>query len=323
MAKGPVPGIDPALATRLGQSRDGQPLSYNRLPAADIAPWVAWVYVASVEMPADYTLNCHVLSDTSFIRIQLQGEWEADTRDGMLRRGRGALHFGPQSKAMPIRVTGTFTSLGLAIRPGAGYAAIRQPSCDFVDQIRECADLGLPFDRLLDSFDPAAGPEDWLQVLEAGVRSYIMANNLPPPDPVTRRFERLALIDPAASVASFAEECGITLRSLERICRRDFGLSPKQVLRRARALDMASHLRGVADEAEADELALRYYDQSHLIREFTQLFGMSPRQFVETPQPLMTLALESRQSRRLALLDRLEPGQPRPWENPTSAPAVD
>ncbi len=323
MAKGPSPGIDPALATRLGQSRDGQPLSYNRLPAADIAPWVAWLYVASVEMPADYTRACHLLCDTSFIRIQLQGQWEADTRDGTLRRGRGALYFGPQSKAMPVRVTGTFTSVGLAIRPGAGYVAIRQPACDFVDQIRECTELGLPADQLLDSFDPAAGPEAWLQVIEQGMRSYIAAYDLPPPDPVSSRFERLALTDPTINVAHFAEECGITLRSLERICLRDFGLSPKQVLRRSRALDMASHLRGVADEAEANELALRYYDQSHLIREFTQLFGMSPRQFVETPQPLMTLALESRQSRRLALLDRLEPGQPRPWEGPASAPAVD
>jgi AraC-like DNA-binding protein len=91
-------------------------------------------------------------------------------------------------------------------------------------------------------------------------------------------------------------------------------MAPKQVLRRARALDMASHLRGVADSAEAEELELRYYDQSHMIREFTELFGMAPRQFIATPQPLMTLALESRQARRLALLSRLEPGEARPWE---------
>jgi AraC-like DNA-binding protein len=91
-------------------------------------------------------------------------------------------------------------------------------------------------------------------------------------------------------------------------------MSPKQVLRRARALDMASYLRGVADSEEADELALRFHDQSHMTREFTDLFGMTPRQFVKTPQPLMTLALESRQARRLAVLERLAPGQTRPWQ---------
>ena len=91
-------------------------------------------------------------------------------------------------------------------------------------------------------------------------------------------------------------------------------MPPKQVLRRARALDMASHLRGVADEAEAEELELRYYDQSHLIREFTELFGMSPRQFVASPQPILTLALESRQARRLEMIERVAPGAVRPWQ---------
>src|SRR3546814_11208346 len=90
-------------------------------------------------------------------------------------------------------------------------------------------------------------------------------------------------------------------------------MPPKQVLRRARALDMASHLRGVADLDEGEEMALRYYDESHLIHEFTALFGMSPRQFVKRPQPILTLALESRQARRLEALNRLAPGQTRPW----------
>ena len=107
---------------------------------------------------------------------------------------------------------------------------------------------------------------------------------------------------------------GIEQRRLERIVRRDFGLPPKQVLRRARALDMASHLRGVADQAEGEALALRYYDQSHLIREFDELFGMSPSQFVSAPQPLLTLALESRQARRLEAIERISPGELRPWQ---------
>jgi AraC-like DNA-binding protein len=73
-------------------------------------------------------------------------------------------------------------------------------------------------------------------------------------------------------------------------------------------------LRGVADQAEAEALQLRYYDQSHLIREFTQLFGMSPRQFVATPQPILTLALESRQAARLEMIERVAPGGLRPWQ---------
>lgn len=314
MSRRAEPGVNPAVATRLGRSRDGQPLSYNRLPAPDLLPWVAWLYVTKVEMPPDYRLDCHLFCDTGFIRIQLQGEWEAQTADGPRHNGRAALYFGNHSKAMPVSVTGSFTSVGLAIRPGAGLAVIGTQAKDFVDRITNCADLGLPFDPLLDPLVAAGEAEAMLLLLENAVRRFLLERKPPEPDPVTQQFERLALIDPAASIAGFAEECGITQRRLERLTARDFGLSPKQVMRRARALDMASHLRGVADEAEAEELMLRYYDQSHLIREFTGFFGMSPRQFRQTPQPLMTLALESRQSRRLALLDRLTPGELRPWE---------
>ncbi|MFM5923617.1 MAG: helix-turn-helix domain-containing protein [Novosphingobium sp.] len=313
MSRHSRPGIDPALAPRLGVSRDGQPLSYNRLPAPDLAPWIGWLYVASVEMPDDYQLQCSLLNDTAMIRIQLSGDWTAETRDGTLNYSRSAMYCGPQSKAMPIRVRGSFKSVGFALNPGAGVTVTGLPASDYLDRMVPLDEINLPGNGALEMLQPGASPEEWLQVLEGMARGVLALRRAQEPDPVSARFERLALTDPSASVADFAKECGISLRQLERICQRDFGLPPKQVLRRARAIDMASHLRGVADRAEAAELELRYYDQSHMIREFTKLFGMAPRQFVETPQPLMTLALESRQSRRLAVLDRLAPGADKPW----------
>ena len=167
---------------------------------------------------------------------------------------------------------------------------------------------------MMSRLDDGASPEDWLQVLENTIRVHADRVDRKLPDPITSRFEALSFANPSASISEFAKECGIDQRRLERLVRRDFGMPPKQVLRRARALDMASHLRGVADHDEANELALRYYDQSHLIREFIELFGMSPSQFVETPQPILTLALESRQARRLEAMSRIAPGAPRPWE---------
>jgi hypothetical protein len=41
---------------------------------------------------------------------------------------------------------------------------------------------------------------------------------------------------------------------------------------------------------------------------------MAPSQFIATPQPLLTLALESRQARRLEALERVAPGAKRPWQ---------
>ncbi|PLK26919.1 AraC family transcriptional regulator [Novosphingobium sp. TH158] len=314
MLKRTIPAVDAALSPQHGVSRLGQPLSYNRAPAADIAPWIGGLYATIIDAPDDYVLDCGIVADASVFRFQLRGNWSATTPDGTHSLGRSAVFFGPQSRLMPITVRGAFTSIGFSLRPGSGPALIGQPTAVVLDRMFDCGEMGLPGAHALDQLDRAGSPEQCLLYLEDLIRRIIGEKGGRLPDPVTARFETAALADPTFAVADFAAECGITTRSLERIIARDFGMSPKQVLRRARALDMAAHLRGVADEGEAAELALRYYDQSHLNREFTQIFGMTPRQFVQRPQPILTLALESRQARRLEAIKRLEPGGVRPWE---------
>ncbi len=313
MHKGRTPGIDPVLEPRSGVSRDGQPLSYSRAPAEDLAPWIAWLYVSSVKMPEDHEVNCHLLSDMATIRIQLEGDWSAEHVDGPIQGDAKAFYFGPQTQAMPVRVRGSFTSIGLALMPGAGYTITRRKASDFANRIVKVEEVGLPENVVLSALGPSNSPEGWLEALETSARAFLCGAQAPRPPEISARFERLTLTDPTTSVSAFAEEEGISMRQLERICERDFGMTPKKVMRRARALDMAAHLRGVADRSEEDEATLRYYDQSHMVREFTELFGLTPRQFRETPQPLMTLALESRQSRRLAVLDRIGAGDARPW----------
>lgn len=309
-----LPAVDEAIAPLHGVTRDGQPISYNRAPAADLAPWIARLYATVIEAPSDHLLQCGLFNDAATIRIQLRGKWTALTAQGPRAFDRAALFFGPQSQRMPVSVTGSFTSVGISLRPGTGHALRGVDASDFIDRLLECDEMSLPGNAAIAALETTSDPERWLQILEHMVRQIIAEQGAKQPDPVTIQFEALAFTNPSANIAEFARQCGVTQRRLERIVRRDFGMAPKQVLRRARALDMASHLRGVADSEEAEELALRFYDQSHLIREFTQLFGMSPRQFVATPQPLMTLTLESRQSRRLELIDRLAPGDARPWQ---------
>lgn len=314
MTRSNRPAIDRAIASPHGATRDGQPLSYSRAPADDLAPWIGRLYVTIVDAPADHLLDCGLLNDSAFLRIQLRGDWQADTAEGRFQYSRAPLFFGPHSRRMPVSVTGSFTSVGLWFRPGACHALGGPKVPDVVDCIRRFDQLGMPGDEWLALFDPEATPEEWICAMEGKIRALVEHRGADEPDPVSARFEAAAFTDPTISVAQFASDCGIEQRRLERIIRRDFGMPPKQVLRRARALDMASHLRGVADHAEAEALALRYYDQSHLIREFTSLFGVSPRQFVERPQPLMTLGLETRQSHRLEVIQRIAPGDIRPWQ---------
>lgn len=313
MSRSNRPGVDRAIVSPIA-TRDGQPISYSRAPAADLDRWIGRLYVTIVGTPPEHRLDCGLLSDFACIRIQLRGKWEATTADGVRASEQAAMLFGPHSRRMPISVTGSFISIGIFLRPGVCHALRGPDIATLTDRLATFAELGMPEQRWLDLFDPDASPEDWVKAMECEMRSLIADRAVREPDPISAHFEAAAFADPTISVARLAEKLGVTQRRLERIAHRDFGMPPKQVLRRARALDMASHLRGVADHDEAEAIALRYYDQSHLIREFTALFGMSPRQFVERPQPLMTLGLETRQARRLEEIRRLEPGEVKPWE---------
>ena len=314
MARSTRPAVDRSIASAGAATRDGQPISYSRAPAPDLSPWIGRLYVTIVDAPADYRLACGLLNDTAMLRIQLRGAWTAATADGQQQMDRAALFFGPNTRRMPIAVTGSFTSVGLSLRPGACHA-LGAPSLDTLcDRMAPLEAIGLSSARWISLFAEGASPEDWCAAMESDVRRLIAERGAAEPDTVATCVEAAAFTNPETSVAALARQCGSEQRRLERLVRRDFGIPPKQVLRRARALDMASHLRGVADKDEAEALALRYYDQSHLIREFTALFGMSPRQFVEAPQPLMTLALETRQSRRLETIARIAPGGIKPWQ---------
>jgi AraC-like DNA-binding protein len=314
MTRNSRPAVDRAIASAGAATRDGQPLSYSRAPTTDLAPWIARLQVTMVDAPEEYSLACAVLSDTAMLRVQLRGGWTADTAEGRRQMGSAALFCGPHTKAMPITVKGSFVSVGIAFRPGACHA-LGGPGLDtMLDRIAPLETIGLSSARWTGLFDAGASPEFWCSAMEQELRAHIAYRGAALPDPVSVCVEAAAYADPAITVAALVRKSGAEQRRLQRVVSRDFGMPPKQVLRRARALDMASHLRGVADLDEAEALALRYYDQSHLIREFTALFGMSPRQFVEAPQPLMTLALETRQARRLETISRIAPGEIRPWQ---------
>ena len=105
--------------------------------------------------------------------------------------------------------------------------------------------------------------------------------------------------------------------------RRAFGLAPKQVLRRARALDTAARLLGVTLPEEEHALELRYYDQPHQSREVRRFFGMTPGELARGAHPMLRLNIELRQSRRLLSLAKVGNPAERPWRDPAAEPEID
>ena len=306
------------LRSAYGHARNGDPLSINRAPADDISPWVARIYATDIDADANNVVHCGILSDTPVLRVIFRGEWTAETIYGTGRYKRTAVFAGPQTKVMPVTVRGPFAVLGVALKPGAVDALGGPPIAETLDRVIYYDEIygDQPWGKsetLIEWFDPTGPPERWLAVADKLLRQLIAVHGGHKPDPIIAAFDKAAFADPNLNIAAFAKDHGIGQRRFERMVKRSFGQTPKQVLQRARALDIAANLRGVADDAEAEEIALRYYDQSHMIREFSRYFGVTPKQFARTPAPLMTLTLEARQARRLEVLGRNHPGMLPPW----------
>lgn len=321
---GPGSPAPPApLVSLTGSTRAGDPLSLSRPPAADLLPWVALISGSIVAMPKGATLTCGMLSDNPCVRVLISGRWRAQTREGWQdfnpHDRRQALFFGSQSRVMPIEATGTFRVMTVQLRPGAsrmlGGPDIRQT----LDRIIDFDEL-VGHGRLGSRFDPAHSAGEWIEIFEAEMRKMIALNAVAPPDPVTLAFESASFAAPDMPIGEFAERNAVGVRTLERIIRRDFGMTPKQVLRRARALDMASLLLGVAQPEEAEALHLRYFDQSHLIREIGHFFAQTPSQLASGSHPLLRLNLEARQNRRLSMLAPGQVGTPNSWRDPANEP---
>jgi AraC-like DNA-binding protein len=104
---------------------------------------------------------------------------------------------------------------------------------------------------------------------------------------VVRRLAAGSLMSLDAMVSAH----GMSPKTLERRFRNEVGLTPKmfqRVVRFRMAFRMLEHQRGGGARIAA---AAGYYDQAHMIRDFRQFTGTSPREFFRPETPLAGLLL--------------------------------
>ena len=314
------------MVSHTGRTRGGDGLAFNRNPAPDLKPWFGWFSVTDAEVPNGGRIDDGMLNDHAVIRILFEGHWTAQTRDGekVFEPGKEGmtLYFGPQSQVLPITGAGKIKVLSVHLEPGAATMMGGPSQGEMLDRIINHDEL-VGHGRLSSRIDLDKTPQEWLEAFEAELRKFLQINRTPEPDPITVAFERETLVNPSFLLREFAEEHGCSTRTVERVIKRDYGLSPKQVCRRARALDMAAALLGVAMEEEEAALRLRYFDQPHLIREIKAFFGTTPHELKSGRHPFLRLNLEVRQSRRVQALALLPPGTIEPWRDPSAEPGTE
>lgn len=309
------------MVSTTGLTREGLPLAYSRAAAADIAPWVQSLAAVDVDAGSK-TRTCGFFSANPCIRVFLKGRWTFQTADGPrafdTQDFNRTVYFGPQTREMPVEVTGPIRFLLLQFHPGAPPLDQNKRHEDYLDRI-ECFDEGLPPAVRHTQYDAAERREEWLDHFEGLTRQVLFSRVTEEPHPMALAIYRRLLVDPDLDLDGLAAQFGVSRRTVERQVRTSFGISAKQATRRARALDMAAALLGVAMPEEEASFRLRYFDQSHLNREIQHFFGTTPGALARMEAILLRIDLEIRQMRRLEALGELGIDTP-PWRDPDAEP---
>ena len=104
-----------------------------------------------------------------------------------------------------------------------------------------------------------------------------------------------AMIDEnLTSVGQLVERVAASQRTVERICGRHFGFSPKLLLRRQRFMRSLSHFMLDPSLKWIGAMDSHYHDQAQFVRDFREFMGVSPREYAATPHPILTPIMHER-----------------------------
>ena len=137
-----------------------------------------------------------------------------------------------------------------------------------------------------------------------------------PPHVDERRIVALhaALIDEGiTTVTQLVERVAASQRTVERICARHFGFSPKLLLRRQRFMRSLAHFMLDPTLKWIGAMDSHYHDQAQFVRDFREFMGVSPREYAATPHPILGPIMQERNrvyGTAVQTLDRPDNGDP-------------
>lgn len=257
-------------------------------PDEALSSYVSFFYDFRCDRPV---FNDVERADLAQIRFVLAGRGHGRFADGTTQQTTRVFVMGPTTGPLEITLHGPVLVFGMTLLP-AGWAALVG------------VDASLMTNRIVDA------SKLYGQAIFALSDELAMAPSLAARIAIFREFamERIAQQDEGAKAfamivdkwlqSDFAPDvdelvaaCRQSRRQVERNCKRLYGVPPRQLARKYRALRAAIALaRGASiDDCVGDG----FYDQSHMIREIKQFTGTTPGAFSENLSVMARLTLEN------------------------------
>jgi len=143
--------------------------------------------------------------------------------------------------------------------------------------------------------DPALDQAAQLEAIIAGLTQLARPHR---DEPKIARVHQALVDADCHSVCDFADRAGMSVRTLERVCRRYFGFTPKLLMRRQRFMRsltsyMLDRSRG-AGSRWTEVMDESYHDQAQFTREFAEFMTMLPTEYASLEHPILASFVEAR-----------------------------
>jgi AraC-like DNA-binding protein len=193
---------------------------------------------------------------------------------------RGALVYGVIRGVFTYRLQGVGRAFGVRFRSGCFRPFLGSAVSAITDRSLGAGEIiGAEASAVQRTVLAAADEEEAAAVVDRFLRAVA-----PKPDRASQAVARMVEVAAAdlaiTRVGELARRLGVGTRTLQRLFTEYVGVSPKWVIRRYR-LHEAAERAGLGPDVDWPTLAtdLGYYDQAHLIRDFTATVGASPAQY--------------------------------------------
>ncbi|MEX0343069.1 MAG: helix-turn-helix domain-containing protein [Erythrobacter sp.] len=263
-------------------------------PPADLAPCFTTFYRLEVNLPEGEVLEDWLLPEWSNLRFFSENPPSAEIPGGQHVSGVRFQATGPSScpthfKLGRTRMWGVgFFPLGWARFMGVEASEHANTIVD-----GEKSPLFARFSPLCDTLC-STNYSDEAQF--AHLTEFFRQLADPPSD--SRRIQKIhqVMVDPRLlQVDDFARRCGLSKRTLERVCARHFGFSPRLLLRRQRLMRSLAAFMLEPRASWSEVIDRHYHDQSHFVHEFHAFMQCTPSEYASMPHPVLSAFMVERE----------------------------
>ena len=276
-------------------------------PPAALRRYFTTFYFTDIRIPSGGRVSDRLHPEWANLRFYSGDYPEAQSPNGTSVAGSPFAATGPSSQAVQFS-SGTSRMWGVGLLPLGWAKFVGVPAHDLADVVTD-GFKHPAFAKFAPLAETVFGPEpDEHGELERITRWFEGQAR----KPLTAEDKILAihkaLIDPdCVTVGELVARVGLSLRTVERLCRRAFGFPPKLLLRRQRFMRSLSQFLLDPSLKWIGALDGAYHDQAQFVKEFKQFMGMGPGAYAAMDHPIIGAVMRERVSFSWAPVQTLDP----------------